>query len=320
VPQAGGAARQPLAIDGQGTARTGIAGELNFGCERGGLAYVLNDSAMCHQAINKSQRQNLVAAFTLIELLVVIAIIAILAALLLPVLSKAKSRAQTIVCLNNLQQLELCCHLYTTDNNDYLVPNNSIYIFNATNQNMKGVSWLLDLDVRHEMDPSNIVNGVLFQYNTSLGIYHCPAHLEDDSGQLLPQLRWRSYNMSQSYNGYPEFSKVYYPIIPAYKKFTQIRHPIPGELFVLIDENEDTAEDAEFGCPPIGGVFQEYVWWDMPADRHNRGGNLSFADGHVEHWKWAFPKTFIYFGQSVPPEEMPDYQRLRKAMKQPADN
>ncbi len=264
------------------------------------------------------------SAFTLIELLVVIAIVGILASLLLPALTRAKMSAQNLDCLNNLKQLELCLHLYSADNDDYFVPNNSVAIINNPASNVNGLSWLPDVDADTETDPSNIINGLLFRYNSSLPIYHCPADqstLETPDGQKLTDLRWRSYNMSQSINGYPQGDPEYYQIIPAWTKFTEVHQPAPSELFVFIDENADTIVDAEFGNPPVGSpYFWPNVWWDMPSDRHNQGANLSFADGHVEHWKWKVPKTFYVWVQSVSPDEMPDYQRIQDAMKQLSDD
>ena len=257
------------------------------------------------------------SGFTLIELLVVIAIIAILAALLLPSLARAKDKALNVACLNNLKQLEACWHLYVADNNDLLVPNNSVYGQNIGVEVAKGASWCLG-SARYDTTTTNIENGLLFPYNRSVAIYHCPADrstIEDPNGNKLPQPRNRSYNQSQSVNGYPEFDNYILTHIPCFKKFTQVTAPNSAQCLVFIDELEDTLLDSQFGMPTdySGGTT---VWWDMPANRHSQGANLSFADGHVEHWRWLVPKVCQGIPQSVSPAEMPDYNRVRSGIKQ----
>jgi len=260
------------------------------------------------------------SAFTLIELLVVIAIIALLAALLLPALSKAKSQALNIACINNLKQLEACWHLYALDHQDLLVPNNSVYAFNTTNDLAKGVSWCPGY-ARYDPSPTNIEAGALFPYNTSTAIYHCPADastVETTDGTKLTPLRNRSYNMSQSVNGYPDFDPFLFKYIPFFKKLTEIKKPNPTECIVFLDENADTLVDAQFGMPTetYGG---QNGWWDMPSDRHNRAGNISFADGHVDHWRWRVPKDFTGWVTPVTTQELPDYQRVASGLRQRMD-
>jgi len=254
--------------------------------------------------------------FTLIELLVVIAIIAILAALLLPALARAKSQAWRIACVNNLKQLQVCWHSYAADNRDVLAPNNSVMgvTTNGSGGSIAGgASWCLA-----EPTEENVRNGMLFDYNRSLGIYHCPADrstLTDPGGATPGALRARSYNMSQSVNGYPDYNWFIGKYIPYFRKLTEIRTPNVGNCMVFVDEHEYTLLDAQFGMPTdyYNGAR---VWWDMPSNRHNQGANIGFADGHAEYWKWVVPKMFNSWIQPVPPEEMKDWLRIKACVKQ----
>jgi prepilin-type N-terminal cleavage/methylation domain-containing protein/prepilin-type processing-associated H-X9-DG protein len=257
-----------------------------------------------------------VGGFTLIELLVVIAIVAILAAMLLPVLSKAKARAWNVACLNNVKQLEVCWHLYVVDHNDILPPNNSIVNIGGGTTMAAAASWCTNF-APWDAIPDGIQNGLLFPYNTSLPIYHCPADqstIETTGGVKLTPPRWRSYNMSLAINGEPSFDP-YGMYNPSFRKFTELINPPTSKLFVFLDVHEDEIIDANFGMPAPSVWGDPKVWWDVPADRHSQGCNLSFADGHAEHWKWKVPKhgRRLIGPQPVPPEELPDFRRMQAA-------
>jgi prepilin-type processing-associated H-X9-DG protein len=122
--------------------------------------------------------------------------------------------------------------------------------------------------------------------------------------------------MSQSVNGYPQYKDPdgIVQLLPCWDRYTAIRQPSPAQIFVFIDENSNTEEDSQFGNP-VGLPFWPQEWFDMPSDRHIQGGNLSFVDGHVEHWRWKAPMTFYGWEMPVPPQQLLDFFRVQRAMK-----
>jgi prepilin-type processing-associated H-X9-DG protein/prepilin-type N-terminal cleavage/methylation domain-containing protein len=266
-------------------------------------------------------------AFTLIELLVVIAIIAILASLLLPALTKAKEEGRSINCRSNLRQLQMCWEMYGNDSRGNLCPNNWIFTID-TYSTFQQFSWC-EGNARTDTTTSNIQAGLLFPYDTSASIYHCPSDMstiQDANGNPLIQPRTRSYNMSQSVNGLglmPDPNNDNWPvdvIQPCFMKFSQITNPPPSQLFVFLDENEDTLSDDQFGYPMPN--YMPGYWWDMPSNRHNQGANFSFADGHVEHWHWGVPMLYTngYTDNGANPQQVQanqvsDYTRVGNAMR-----
>jgi prepilin-type N-terminal cleavage/methylation domain-containing protein/prepilin-type processing-associated H-X9-DG protein len=246
--------------------------------------------------------------FTLVELLVVIAIIAVLAGLLLPVLSKGKARAQTVDCIDHLRQLQLCFDMYAHDNDNNLVLNN--FVYNVTMGSTTPPSLGIDKDswchsiAPLDPNPVNSTNSLLFDYNRNPAIYHCPA----DTSTVIDKpglLRNRSFNMSNCIN---------LEQADHFTKESDIHSP--STLFVFIDTDADEITDPTFGVIPIGDYFQNY-WLDIPADRHNtRGCNLTFADGHVETWKWKTPKGGRLAGSAtISDDDLDDLRRLQNCLK-----
>jgi hypothetical protein len=190
------------------------------------------------------------SGFTLIGLLVVIAIIAILAALWLPASAGASSKRHR-PCLTTLSNSKPAA-AYTSDYQDRLPPNNSVYAIGTTpTELLRGASWCLGV-TRTDTSTTNIEQGLLFPYNRSVAIYRCPADrstVEDGSGKKLSQLRTRSYNMSQAVNGWPDFDWFNNSLMPSFQKFTQINRPGTDQLFVFLDVHEDEILDAHFGIP-----------------------------------------------------------------------
>jgi prepilin-type N-terminal cleavage/methylation domain-containing protein len=233
--------------------------------------------------------------FTLIELLVVIAIIAILAAILSPVLGKAKQKAQGIQCMNNHRQLMLAWRMYVDDSKDVLP---------FAQFDEAWISGQLDFSGSNpsNWDPEvDIKRGLLWPYcGKAVGIFKCPADqsvVKPTTGPLIgktvSRVRSMAMNLWVGGNG-PAGDVPWEPGWRVYRRLSDMLDPGPAMTWVFLDMREDSVNTGGCGTSmegfPNNPLLLEWGT-DWPGSYHHRAGGFSFADGHAEIHAWKDPRT-----------------------------
>ena len=224
--------------------------------------------------------------FTVIELTAVVAIVAVLVSLLCAALNQTKTKALRISCLENLKTLNLAWQMYSEDYEGQLPLNRSAALINDPRRfpefSLSSNSWVAG-NPKFDTTTAGIRNGSLFPYIRSVQPFRCA--MDDSRVEREPSvLRTRSYSMNAYLGGDPT--------VNAAINFNDLKRP--SSTFVFIEEHERSRWDSSFvvvpAIKPGGNGSSLASWLSTPADRHEQGCNLTFADGHIEYWRWYSPK------------------------------
>jgi prepilin-type N-terminal cleavage/methylation domain-containing protein/prepilin-type processing-associated H-X9-DG protein len=279
---------------------------------------------LCRSA-SRGRVATVARAFTLIELLVVIAIIAILAAMLLPALSKAKARAQQISCLSNLHQWGLGLSIYATDGGDYIPRDGTDSSENYASYENPGTvgptmpgtpndpyAWFNLLPPLEGDKPLSYyysqTGGNQTKYpfpGNGVGkMWMCPTAVSAGVGDTFlagGKYGFFCYKMNIDLKAtsyiHAGYTSLPYPEEP---KFSSL-HNSSATVFMTEAAFSPTLESyvtTAGGQATENGGFPACRWMYF-SQRHSVGGNITFADGHANYFKWKYV---------INPNPAPDYR------------